>query len=61
MARRAALFRRICALRATTLPGHAGRAATLVGLDPSVCAPAADDTWFNHLVGAVVRDLAGRG
>ncbi len=61
VAQRAALFRRVCALRATTLPGHAARAATLAGLDASVCEPPAGDTWFNHLVGAVVRDLAGRG
>lgn len=61
VARRAALFRQVCALRATTLPGHAARAATLAGLDPSVCEPPADDTWFSQLVGAVVRDLAARG
>lgn len=61
VAQRAALFRRVCTLRATTLPGHAARAATLVGLDASVCEPSASDTWFSHLVGAVVRDLAGRG
>ena len=47
---------RICELRATTLPGHAARAATLMSWDKYICSPLIDN-WTERLVCAIIRDL----
>jgi len=54
------LLERICELRATTPQGQAARAKTLLAWDKNPCWTD-DGCWNSQLLGAIVRDLVGKG
>ena len=52
------LLEQICALRVTTLQGHAARARTLLDWDKGVYWDSDSPCWSDRLISALVRDLA---